>query len=1089
MPLYLPQQQQQQHGDQQSISQLLREVGGDALNAGSGALYSILSVLSRPYHAITGGVYGGLREGSLSGIGSGFISGLMGTGKDKYAGDILGELGMQRGDKLGTLPLFGDVHTRDLLAGAINVGADPITYAKIGSLTNAGAKAYAKNALAETVPQQFAKGQRAMLQFGNPFKDGGAVAWKGVGAGSGIADAAAWGRDLPWVQKMFGVRKTTAMKQLLSQKEGLEQYVTKEWAPYVTQIERSLDDIAKQTGKPREEINEAFVRLAQVPDEAKLADKEAYTSFLKSFKQATSDQLKINGVDDTVMEGVLKAVKDYTDEAKKLIDDGLSVKEAVWSAIGKAGNDNYSREALRLAKEHWDEVFANNVPASLRSQIELASANPLQIAKDFHSQMLHAEKAAGIPVDNLSSFSQYFARAATDEAVQGLRARAAGKPVAMEATSMLQAHINREGKMRNLTLGEANKVLKEMLGLKGDAFFMDPIIAMNVRAKSSAKAISQADFVTNFVEQFGRVGMPFRNVMEGQSHLGKYWARSGNPTAASMWEQLQSSGHIKQLVDAGKLDKKFLNTKWADIVIPERAAQMMDETLHLYDDAWGAYREAFGWFHRAWKPWTLLVAPAYYSRNVVDDSFRAMMGGLMPGNKAYQESYRMVSAAIRDSGAKGVVPKVFQPFIRAMEKVGDNLPFQPFKSLGDKDAFWKAASGVDNLTNKQLYDEAVKAGVISSGHLNFELQAHAKELVRRYGYDMQKAGTLKRHGKNALVALQDPVNNPTTLGKMFRTAKNVNTTREDWSRMAMYIYKRKKGFNSAAAAGEVDKYLYSFRGLGKGEEVLRSLMPFYAFTRANVPFWLTQTMQQPGLISNLIGKPTQIAVDADELVPEFVKEGVPIYLGKTDDGKSQYLYGTGLSAEDLNKIVINRHDIYGSGLRSLEKFFLSSTSPLIKGPLQAATRRDFFFGSSMDDYAKAYQVLSNLPKPAQDFIGLKAWTDKDGKTRYRINPDALNFLRSTPWGRLYSMVGKGFDDDRSMLQKFGDTMVGWKTTVVDPEREQRRAFYKLKEEVLGDQEQMGNVRFLNIPYIPKGQEQNVDPRLVEAIKQFNRRGK
>jgi len=202
--------------------------------------------------------------------------------------------------------------------------------------------------------------------------------------------------------------------------------------------------------------------------------------------------------------------------------------------------------------------------------------------------------------------------------------------------------------------------------------------------------------------------------------------------------------------------------------------------------------------------------------------------------------------------------------------------------------------------------------------------------------------------------------------------------------------------------------------------------------------------------------------------------------GKTTDGKNTYLYGLGLSVEDLNKIVLT------DPVRTFNKFFMSALTPILKSPIEFGANKDFFFDTNIDSYDKAYRVLAPIKEiPAlADYLGFKEYTGKDGKIRYRINPYAAKMLRDSPLGRFYTTFGKMTDSDRT----WGNILleqIGGKTIVVNPEAEKRRQLKQAIQAYLKQQRIGGApVREFTRPYVPKDLKHLATPELLEAIKAY-----
>jgi len=169
---------------------------------------------------------------------------------------------------------------------------------------------------------------------------------------------------------------------------------------------------------------------------------------------------------------------------------------------------------------------------------------------------------------------------------------------------------------------------------------------------------------------------------------------------------------------------------------------------------------------------------------------------------------------------------------------------------------------------------------------------------------------------------------------------------EDSGKMALYADLRKQGFTKQAAAGEVRKFLFDYGDLTDVERVLfKSVVPFYAWMRNNIPMQLAMLIQKPGTVS-VVGK-AKAAIESmvdgepmnEDLLPDWMREGFNIFLGENSEGTKNYLALQGwLPTIDLSKL-------FRPG-----ELVMEGLSPMIKVPLEIFTNYDFFYEKAIQEF-------------------------------------------------------------------------------------------------------------------------------------------
>jgi hypothetical protein len=171
---------------------------------------------------------------------------------------------------------------------------------------------------------------------------------------------------------------------------------------------------------------------------------------------------------------------------------------------------------------------------------------------------------------------------------------------------------------------------------------------------------------------------------------------------------------------------------------------------------------------------------------------------------------------------------------------------------------------------------------------------------------------------------------------------------EGLSRLQPYMALIKKGYDPKIAAEKVAaaQVAYSNRNFTPFElKYMRRLLPFFKFSRSQIPFQAKQLMQKPGGSQAQLVRGLNQAQSQGELAPDYVRDtaSIPVsdqnpilksIIGAAPEGTDRYLSGLGLMAEDLYSV--------GPGVRGTGQEFLSRLNPMVKGPLEYFTNQSFF---------------------------------------------------------------------------------------------------------------------------------------------------
>lgn len=308
--------------------------------------------------------------------------------------------------------------------------------------------------------------------------------------------------------------------------------------------------------------------------------------------------------------------------------------------------------------------------------------------------------------------------------------------------------------------------------------------------------------------------------------------------------------------------------------------------------------------------------------------------------------------------------------------------------------------------------------------------------------------------------------NKGAVGKLMDLPKNAMEITENRLRLPLFVDRLVKGDAPEQAAKSVFQFHFDYapEALAPFEQnIMKRLLPFYRWTRGNIPLQLEQIVKQPGKYASLGKFVDNLQVDKEkakeefQYLPPYMREGLPVRLGEKN-GFSQYLYGLGLPVEDINRLY------KGSPQRTLASM-VGELSPILKYPIEAATGQNLFTGEPIKEGSRVYPFVNAIPG-LRDWLEVSEHKDKSGNVSYRANAYKLHFL-NTALGRFYTTAGKLSDDNTSGVVKFLYGLVGAKAKSVDMEKEKfwrdRDVQDRLEEELEG----RGLINRFDSVYVPK----------------------
>ena len=304
-----------------------------------------------------------------------------------------------------------------------------------------------------------------------------------------------------------------------------------------------------------------------------------------------------------------------------------------------------------------------------------------------------------------------------------------------------------------------------------------------------------------------------------------------------------------------------------------------------------------------WKMWSLGARPAYHAKNTIGNLWNNYLGGV-------------------------TTPKPY----------ADAAAFQVKVAKGNM------AGKIAGYNTKDLYEAMSTRGIFGEGQ-------YGGDITRRLEEQIQGAS------KNPLTL--------STKNPILQGGFKMGQTIEDNARIALYIDQLNKGSSLDKAAEHVRKYLFDYGDVSPFEKnVAKRVLPFYTWSRKNLPLQLEALATQPDKINklNLAQNNVQQAFNVEQpdlsQVPDYIREQAPMYVGSDKEAGTvsviplQGLIPT-MDVGSLTKFMNTETAPEGVSRGKLANALsttLGGVSPLIKAPLEFVANYDFFRKKNIQEF-------------------------------------------------------------------------------------------------------------------------------------------
>ena len=291
-----------------------------------------------------------------------------------------------------------------------------------------------------------------------------------------------------------------------------------------------------------------------------------------------------------------------------------------------------------------------------------------------------------------------------------------------------------------------------------------------------------------------------------------------------------------------------------------------------------------------WKMWSLGARPAYHFRNMLGNVWNAYLGGLKNPQR-YKDAAEL-------------------QYLAATGKLEGKII--------DKDV-------------AELFAAARDHGVLGKGQYHADIPT---EVVSNLPGGKDATRLIDKAWKYT-----GSTNNP-LLQAGFKFGGGIETN----ARLGLFLDQVAKGASYDDAAKHVKKYLFDYEDLSPVEQsVLKRVVPFYTWSRKNIPLQIEALATQPDKIQKANIARNNIEYGSDkpdqENVPDYIKGAGPVYVGKSKEA-------------DVSRVVtlMNYLPLMDVARIIKPQEFVNMMSPYLKAPLEYFTNYDRYRQKEIEEY-------------------------------------------------------------------------------------------------------------------------------------------
>ena len=606
---------------------------------------------------------------------------------------------------------------------------------------------------------------------------------------------------------------------------------------------------------------------------------------------------------------------------------------------------------LGVDKDEIDKAFRNYVELDKPLDEHLATlGDEGQALAEHHTkryaEMLSAERATGIRTAQVGQqavigggaegtapgFREYIRHVATPDA----RRKGFGEE------SFADTILNKDGflkqrKFEGMTTDEANELTQKLYGY--DVFHTDPAVMMGVRYSEHAASISNKWFA----DQVGKFGIG-RTLPQIRTEVKEKAGRllDENAPDSEILDLFRGIPGTKGGKSEWVSVKGMLDKDGKQLFFPKEVAKQITDRQQLMLGKTGKTNEFVKFYdslQTGWKKWSLGIRPAYHTRNAVGNVLNAY-----------------TVAGVKNPAVYAAAGKLQYQIIRG-------------KKLKDTGNYYGTG-----MSEKELWDVMNANGITGKHQYGVDVQ-------RTVELEMEKLAGHKKTGMEKISTLgaENPV---------VDFGFSVGSTIEQNARAAVFIDKLRKARNNIPkknskykyynpetgklervsnkgsaihyASQETKKALFDYSDLSVFEQqVLKRFVPFYTWSRKNIPAQLNSLVTNPQRLETLQIARAQLehsggGAPENEDIGPFWRNRVPLFLGKeTDRVRKVFSLLNYAPIADIER------------LGHPKEMITEMISPLLREPFEQLFNYDMFRKEAVSEYKGQTKDFLGVALPAR----------------------------------------------------------------------------------------------------------------------------
>lgn len=283
---------------------------------------------------------------------------------------------------------------------------------------------------------------------------------------------------------------------------------------------------------------------------------------------------------------------------------------------------------------------------------------------------------------------------------------------------------------------------------------------------------------------------------------------------------------------------------------------------------------------------------------------------------------------------------------------------------------------------------------------------------------------------------------------------------EDTNRTSPFLAYLKQGMSPEEAARRVHATQFDYSKSSDFEKVLKQFIPFYLFASRALKLTLTDLLENPGGKQAWSIRAANRAQSDAEAMPEHIRRGIAIPLGKGAEGQDRYLSGLGLAWEDSLGLLSFAH----GDVKTTASSAYSKLRPEIQAVGELAFGRSAFFDREFND------LDPQLGRLRDNLLG----KEQKGLAEPLAGSQSLEFLvGKSPFARVPSTLNNVFDSRKNPLEKLVGQTTGIRVSDVNQEAAERIRINQAAEQL----KELG-AREMTMSYIPDWKKARMTPEEI-----------